>query len=1592
MASSSAPAAGPGEVPSRRISGKRAPLSVLTGPLVKRWRQGILSCEDAASVQEPAQEEEEPAGEEAGNVLQNLIRKQASRRRSATASTLLLQRAEPAAIAIEAQRKAICLSKTAGSKKGKSSSHPESKLTMELDTAPDVPTKECSKDRMVLLEANLPVSKNAIVARLAGQEFEDCATRFNLAAFVLRAEYDSEAHAPATISRSERLKPTDWPLLGAATKVAAKHIANRVSQIQKRRSFVKALGLHKDILDAPKEFIEGTLGESSSRNEMEESLSIEGPAFGKLLNEHCMIQSGTEHEPKSKKKSELGANLKNAKWTSFSQSQMDQLKKGKSSMLRDYMRCHEASKGFDAVLKGTYVAPFFGAGYFLSQPWTLRSGLSVYHCRKCGFWVKRHCEEEHAIHCNRDRRSTPTVFKQFVGDDMGMLLRFRHDVKKLKVNVTLSAPLVAIARRAEWACFWTPDHTEVDWRVVSTPGSGGSFNTRPPQPEVGPSSGSVDNTLQQNILRPGEKWLRKEKGSHKKAYAKAYIKPGKVICDSSNSEEEDSDDPGSEFDAPGFFPPGGVVQHLIDSADEDELFLSDDDSEDGEGGASKRRRAGRFFLRNSYDVAKADQPAEIRLDLKPEQLHTLGWMLQREGRRGKSEGYVSTQVIERRVAETDVCFQLRLRRNFRHARGGICGDSMGYGKTACMIALIASGMQHRMRDDLFDQEKELLRSRILTDATLVITPPNLFDQWQREIEKFVHPDVGLRVLVVPSHGKLKSLKVKDFLEADIVLVSFRMFFSEAYRTYFDEATNPCLKGNLWDAKGLQQIHEAKERQKTMKKVSEAGGSKAAAAIPMKKVFAPYSMLRSDCEQQGYTRCPVAGRYFIMRPDTSIPSKKVSSNYKVVQESESYGARRYAYLSEHVQKLLSKSADEVAAAPAFLEMFYWKRVCFDEFHEVVRAKSCNGNSAASRRATLYALHSLAGRCAWGLTGTPLMNSSEAVADMASLLRTFIPPGDKVEAQRWLDGWARSNTWDRRSIATEEHVVTVTLTPAERALYVSQRNVLQGARSEDGMTARHAEQRLLMLCSHFDPDKGEAEDAGFAVLQTQQKQRALLLRAEQGVQECEAQLGDLRLRDDARAVLGGLCKQLPHDELVFAHLQPDALLLLQSRAEGILKIQADRRAAEDADSQHGAGADRKEHKEVIPDTKVAVQELRQTIASLGPLIRELSLKQDFPSMQKAEEGNFMLCPNGFNNFKKKSGVCLTCKSMQDATESIHTLNRSKGMHESKRKEMESQIRFLESTLRGLDGQSFECSFCLEQTDPSGSDAAVLTCGHAFHQECAIQALASSPMCPLCRHPATAQQATNLKELFAAPAEKEKSGPAAELARRCGSKNAAIVQTIRDIQKVEGGPGSEKCVVFIQWDVLMHHLARTLASAGHTPLVLQGGTSQRTQILRRFIDDPGEDSSILLLSLEQSPSGMNLVCARNVLLVHPMHARSREEAINFERQAIGRAVRQGQKRKVRIYRFVTKDTVEEEISQRHHAEIFKALSAEGQEESLRADADASSKRPDKGPLEDFDMIDAEEAELVGGGSSGSGFGAVLGGGSSSSSSGAGMRPESA
>ncbi|CAK9076159.1 unnamed protein product [Durusdinium trenchii] len=125
------------------------------------------------------------------------------------------------------------------------------------------------------------------------------------------------------------------------------------------------------------------------------------------------------------------------------------------------------------------------------------------------------------------------------------------------------------------------------------------------------------------------------------------------------------------------------------------------------------------------------------------------------------------------------------------------------------------------------------------------------------------------------------------------------------------------------------------------------------------------------------------------------------------------------------------------------------------------------------------------------------------------------------------------------------------------------------------------------------------------------------------------------------------------------------------------------------------------------------------------------------------------------------------------------------------------------------------------------------------------------------------------------------------------------------------TSKLICFVQWEDLKRKVPHVTLHGGafHSP---DGAEVPRFQY-------DYEGPRMLLLSLEESASGTNLTAANHVLIVHPMQAESKEEAVAFEMQAVGRVRRPGQQKKIYIWRFVTCDTIEQTITEEHQRELW-------------------------------------------------------------------------
>jgi SNF2 family DNA or RNA helicase len=98
--------------------------------------------------------------------------------------------------------------------------------------------------------------------------------------------------------------------------------------------------------------------------------------------------------------------------------------------------------------------------------------------------------------------------------------------------------------------------------------------------------------------------------------------------------------------------------------------------------------------------------------------------------------------------------------------------------------------------------------------------------------------------------------------------------------------------------------------------------------------------------------------------------------------------------------------------------------------------------------------------------------------------------------------------------------------------------------------------------------------------------------------------------------------------------------------------------------------------------------------------------------------------------------------------------------------------------------------------------------------------------------------------------------------------------------------KVIIFSQWDSMLHMIGDTLYENNIPHVYVKGNVHQRNKAIETFQND--EKVSVIMLSLQNAASGINLTQANYVILIDPV-AGTKEEARAIETQAIGRAYRQ-------------------------------------------------------------------------------------------------------
>jgi superfamily II DNA or RNA helicase len=133
--------------------------------------------------------------------------------------------------------------------------------------------------------------------------------------------------------------------------------------------------------------------------------------------------------------------------------------------------------------------------------------------------------------------------------------------------------------------------------------------------------------------------------------------------------------------------------------------------------------------------------------------------------------------------------------------------------------------------------------------------------------------------------------------------------------------------------------------------------------------------------------------------------------------------------------------------------------------------------------------------------------------------------------------------------------------------------------------------------------------------------------------------------------------------------------------------------------------------------------------------------------------------------------------------------------------------------------------------------------------------------------------------------------------GAKLETLLEQLEEVLD-EG----HKALVFSQFTSFLAILRRRLDAAGTVYEYLDGRTTDRQARVQRFQEDP--DCRLFLVSLKAGGQGLNLTAADYIYILDPWWNPA------VEAQAVDRAHRIGQTRRVFAYRLIARDTVEEKI----------------------------------------------------------------------------------
>ncbi|KAH2162340.1 hypothetical protein KXW33_001203 [Aspergillus fumigatus] len=1019
------------------------------------------------------------------------------------------------------------------------------------------------------------------------------------------------------------------------------------------------------------------------------------------------------------------------------------------------------------------------------------------------------------------------------------------------------------------------------------------------------------------------------------------------------------------------------------------------------------------FLSNRNDSPHS-QPPNFRKALRLEQLRSLTWMLEQE--KDDIAPFVEEEVEEAILpsmmwrAEGKVMVQ-------RTVRGGVLADDVGYGKTAITLGLI--DVQHSRGHDTVPKP---MAGFIPSEATLVLVPQIVLQQWQLEITKFVGEKY--EVLVLSSGKDFSETMISNILRADIILVPWSVLNRQSYYERMQKFTGmprvPESAGRNFDAwfaeaqnslreqvqilmdqgpcefldslRKKRQTVRATHRNRTYTPSKRLRGKQYAAAHETDDTKPEHGMqyadlssaeesdedddadpesvwanvehfieLQSETAGGGATHTPNES---YSEDDTAYEESSTESNDQAnagpSKDGTSLKRKRGQSSTEKATKTWDdrkefniirngKNQQWYTVRAPLLHAFLFQRIVIDEF-------TYAGNE---RLAPLLALRA---RSKWVLSGTPPLNDFADVKTIAPFLGIHLGVDDENTsfqnhrlkvlrrnrsdaevfqswraphseawhrnrhevAQRFLNQFARRNIADIDEIPCSEHLILIDQSPAECAIYLELYMQL--------MT--HKKQLRRSRRGRFKNDQNERLDE--IISSSMSTEEALLKRCcsvtlkerwEEGKPEAvtcsslittrEEQLANLRAEFSSKMKLAiwlYFTWDLKYEKF---HKFAEGILMHHFGDEVVttaafLLFKSAMCASHPNDwklffTEKGSNP-RKENSPEEAETGTTVSQenagslegdkmTEERVAGKGAQKRQAK-KTKRAEVNKDQCSELPIKPTILDDFE----LCM------DEVTSILRNILSEWVRRKRALRFLRTVRMLQ-TNRETPG----CHCCREEVQSRSDLNVVGSCGHALCKDCTEKTVRFEEcIVDNCRGSGTK---FNMISAASLGFEEDRS------TQYGGRKMDKLVEIVKEI------PNQERAILFIQFPELIDVASKAFDLAKITHAVI---TARDTKKIEEF--KKGNEKVAILQLGSETAAGLNLQCTNHVIFLSPMLAETQYDYDSSMTQAIGRALRYGQTRRVHVYHLLMKRTIDVNILQERRGKIL--VERNGQAVLVKAD----------------------------------------------------------